>query len=416
MAATRWIGRAQAIAQVDTVTMSGAGDWVTGDTVTLTINDKALVVTVGASLTDADVAITVKEAWENETLTDTTASFTPADGGQDIVEHSLITATVSGDVVTLTADTAGVPFTLVVTETTTGDETATEATATAATGPNFYNNADNWDTGAVPIATDDVYFDNSDVSVLYGLDQSAVAITSLTIAANYTGEIGLPKTNPAGYVEYLGDYLEVDCNTITIGRGDGTGSGRIKLDSGSAGPSVVKVYATGSPAESGLEALLWKGTNATGAMEVISGSVGIAAYGGETATLTTLDVTSGTVRCGAGLTSTTITNHLGTIFTSSNATTITSGGGSVDILGSATVTNLTIEGGTCNYRSSGTATTVIVGGEQVDALIDCSGDGTARTFTTTTMKQNGRIVDPIQTITYTNDIARGANVREITAT
>jgi hypothetical protein len=412
MANRRWIGRAQAIKQVNTITVALA--WTLGDTVTMTINDKALVLTTGLTGT-TDVALALKEAWEGETLTDTTASYTPAGGGLDIVEHSLVTATVSGSVVTLTADTAGVPFTLTVSEVTASTGTATGAVATTATGPNFIDNVDNWDGGAIPTTGDDVYFDNSDVSALYGLGQSAVDISSLTIAANYTGEIGLPKTNPAGYVEYFGDYLEYDVDTITIGRGDGTGSGRIKIDSG-VNTSVIKVYSTGNPAESGLEAFLWKGSDISNTMEVISGSVGVGAYGGEVADITTLDVTSGTVRLGAGFTAgATITNHLGTITLESNATAITSGGGTINVDGAATVGTLTIEGGVCNYNSSGTATTVVIGGEQVDALVDCSGDGTARTFTTTTIKQNGRILDPLQTITHTNAIARGADVREVTA-
>ena len=99
MASNRWLGRAQAIAQVDTVTMAGTGNWVTGDTITLTINAKSMVVTVGSLLSDSDVARTVKEAWEGETFADGTASRIPAGGGPDIIEFAEITATKSGDVV-----------------------------------------------------------------------------------------------------------------------------------------------------------------------------------------------------------------------------------------------------------------------------------------------------------------------------
>ena len=130
MASNRWLGRAQAIAQVDTVTSTGSP--AQNDTITLTINTKNLVVTIGeASPTTTTVALAIKEAWENETFTDPLNSKTPAGGGDDIAEHAEITATASGAVVTLTHDTPGTPFTLSVTET--GSGTAPEATATAAT-------------------------------------------------------------------------------------------------------------------------------------------------------------------------------------------------------------------------------------------------------------------------------------------
>lgn len=413
MASIRWIGRAQAIAQVNTVTMAGAGDWVTGDTVTLTINDKALVVTVGASLTDADVAITVKEAWENETLTDTTASYTPADGGQDIIEHSLITATVSGDVVTLTADTPGVPFTLTVTETTSGDETATGAVATAATGPNHWDNADNWSTGSVPTTGDDLFFDNSDVSVLWALGQSSVDPASITIYQSYTGDIGLPKTNPAGYVEYFGDYLEIDVNTLVIGRDNGTGSGRIKIDSGSNTTAII-VENTGNPAESDLEAFLWKGSDVSNSIEVHNGSVAAAAFGGESATLNTTRVVGGSFRGGEGFAAgTDLTNTAGTVSLVSNVGTLVSDGGQVEIGGSATITTATITGGRLVWNSSGTITTVTNGGGRDESVIDASGNNSSSTFTNYTQKARARLIDPLRTVTKTNDVVIGDDVSEV---
>ena len=46
MASNRYIGRAQAIAQVDTETIINT--WAAADTITLTINQKSLVVTIGS--------------------------------------------------------------------------------------------------------------------------------------------------------------------------------------------------------------------------------------------------------------------------------------------------------------------------------------------------------------------------------
>lgn len=415
MANVRWEGKAQAIAQVDTVTI--ALTWAQNDTITLTINTKSIVVTIGTLTSTAQVATTLKEAWEGETLTDTSASVSPSGGKSDISEHNEITATVSGSVVSFTHDTAGVPYTMTVTEATAGDGTATEATATSATGPNFWSNADNWDTGSVPVSTDDVYFDNSAVSVLYGLDQSAVTLTSLTIARSYTGEIGLPKQNAAGYVEYRDDYLQISATTITIGRGDGTGSPRMKIDCGSVA-TTVNVESTGTSIETGIEALLWKGTNVANVIDVQDGDVGIAIHGGEAANLATLRCNTGNIRCGDGVVfagGATVDNEAATLALFSDVTTINTFSGQTTVGGTADVTTLTINGGTVFYDSNGTVTTLTVGGTGINSVLDCSRDNRAMTVTNGTIELNGDIIDPQRRVTYSNNLVRGTSVRQLTA-
>ncbi len=416
MANNRWLGRAHAIAQVDTVTI--ANTWTatngTTDTITLTINTKSLVVSIGSLVTTAQVATTIQQAWQDASFTDSTASKTPADGGQDIVEHAEITATVSGSVVTLTHNTPGTPFTLTVTETTAGNGTATEATATAATGPNFYDNADNWTLAAAPIATNDVFVDDSSISILYGLGQSGVALASFTVSRNYTGEIGLPKQNVGGYVEYRADYLAIDAATMTIGRGEGSGSSQIKLDSGST-VTAITVESMGSP-PFGLEAFLWKGTHASNSLQIHEGTVGVAVFGGEVATVSNLWNTAGTVRCSDGTTLTTVTNMSGDMELHSNAVTLTNSSGTILFGGAATLTTLNLEGGTMNYLSSGTITTANIGGTSRGALLDFSGDNSPRTITNAvSLRLNGRIVDPLQTVTYSAGIQLGSGVQTVSA-
>src|SRR3970040_2704259 len=107
MANKRWLGRAGAVAEVNTITI--ALTWAAGDTITVTINAEDLLVTIGTLVTTAQVATTLKQAWEGETFTDTTATVRPSGGGPDFTEYSEITATVSGSVVTLAGDTAGGP-------------------------------------------------------------------------------------------------------------------------------------------------------------------------------------------------------------------------------------------------------------------------------------------------------------------
>ena len=418
MASNRWIGRAQAIAQVDTVTSTGSP--ATNDTITLTINTKSLVVTIGESMpTTTTVALAIKEAWEDETFTDPLNSKTPDDGGQDIAEHAEITATASGAVVTLTHKTPGTPFTLTVTES--GGGTAPEATATAATGPNFYDNVDNWSLGAIPVVAadetgDDVFYDDSSVSVLHGLDQSHASnhVPSITVSRNYTGQFGLPKQNPGGYVEYRGDYLQLSATTVTVGRGEGSGSSQLKLDTG-VQQTAITVESTGSP-PFGLEAFLWKGTHASNTLELHEGTVGVAVFGGEVATILTLLNTAGEVRCSADTTLTTITNESGSMELHSNVTTLTNSSGTILFGGSATLTTLNLDGGTVNYQSSGTITTANIGGTLRGATLDFSGDNSSRTITNAvSLRLNGRIVDPLQTVTYTAGIQLGTGVEIISA-
>ena len=52
----------------------------------------------------------------------------------------------------------------------------------------------NWSSGAVPIGSDDVYFEDSSQSVPSGLDQSGVELDSLNIGQSYTGSIGTDST------------------------------------------------------------------------------------------------------------------------------------------------------------------------------------------------------------------------------
>jgi hypothetical protein len=114
----RWTGDAVAIVQQDTITVGVT--WIQGETITLTINGKDLVVTVGSSVTTANVATLLKEAINGDTLTDTTAACSPkgtgytisapVGGGPLIPEFAEVTAEVSAAVVTVTGDTAGKPF------------------------------------------------------------------------------------------------------------------------------------------------------------------------------------------------------------------------------------------------------------------------------------------------------------------
>ena len=411
MATSRWIGRAESVAQKDTITV--AGTWATADTATLTIGGANLTYTVGSLTTTAQVATGIKEMVEGGTFTDTTATSNAL--GTNVPQFSGITATVSGSVVTMTADTRGKPFTLTATEVTAGTGTATRGASQAATSKNHVDDPDNWTEGSVPGAGDDVYIDNSSVSLLYGLDQLSGTLTSLHIGASFTGTIGLPK-NASGYAEYLPDYLVVDCTTITIGEGVGNGSGRIKINSGSV-QTAVTVIKGGSSAEQGLPAILWKGTHASNALTLQDCSFGAAAIADETATVATLRASgSANVTMGAGvgtITTTTVSGQARVTIEDSALTTLTVHGGYVTTRGSGTGGTVTINSGKVDWNSTGTITTLAMGGRPGTATLDATGELTPKTITSCTMQENAVLTDTNKVLTITNNVAIGSGATTI---
>jgi len=317
MATRTWIANAVNVKQVTTVAVSGT--WATNDTATITINGKDLTVTIGANTSTAQVATSIQEAFMGETLTDTSASSSPSiadSGGQSMPEFAEITATVDSSTVTFTSNTAGVPFTISVSETTAGSGALGSPTeATAATGKNHFDNADNWSGGSVPVDADDIVFDGnvSTESCLYGLSQSSVTPASITVMQSFTGDIGLPERRQSGtstYDEYRETYLTLGnsgdaTNTaIQIGEGSGSGPRRLKLNTGS-GQITMDVFNSGSTKDAGLTAIQWKGTHASNSINIRKGSFGAALLPGESATLA-LTQTGGTVVLGNGCTVKTI--------------------------------------------------------------------------------------------------------------
>ena len=353
MATPRWVGNALAVAQVDTLTVGGTLE--ADDRLIATINGKALNVAAGSTVL-ATAATTFAAAWEAAD-----ATYYP-----EFAEATA--AATSGGALTVTADLPGVPFTVTASTTEAGGgaadaQTFVRAAVTANAGPNVWGTAVNWSTGAVPVAGDTAYIDNTDIPILYDLSQAGATLAALVIAQSFEGDVGLPKANEAGgYPEYRSEYLAVDCSSIVIGLGPGNGSGRLKINSGTVQTAVV-VHNTGSPAEVNLEAFLWKGTHASNTLVVRgNASVGVAVFGSETAVIATLTLEGNArVRCGAGTTLTTVNVNGGTLEINSNVTTLTVYDGVVTVSGTAAVTTLNLYGGTVIYNSTGTLGTATVG-------------------------------------------------------
>lgn len=308
----------------------------------------------------------------------------------------------SGNIVG-TADTAGVPFTAALTETGAGSGSVTDfSDDTACTGPNFWDNADNWSTGAVPVNSDDIIFRDSSVNVCWGLDQSAVDLASLTIEQTYTGKIGLDlasfatsadgDTGSAAATEYRDDYLVIGWSACAIGEhfgpGQANGSGRLKLDNDLSGASTTVVHNTASTAtETSRPPVRLLLGHASADLIVRSGSVGVAVgEPGETATVGDVIVHQRSARCflGEGVTLTNFTQYDGysVLQAAATVTSVTVHGGTVVTEGDFTVTTLTVNGGTVNCNHVKTAGNAVTTLNQSGGTVDATGSSEARTWAT----------------------------------
>jgi hypothetical protein len=392
MSTVTWRGDAQAIAQVNTLTVGGTP--VNGQAYNVLINGKTVTYTSTGTDTTATIASSLQ------------ALLT----GARIGEFGEITWTVSGSVITATAATAGVPFTQT-SSVGAGTGTLTTTTTVTGSGPNDVSLAANWSTGSLPASGDDVTLANSTSGLLYNLSAlSAVTLNSLTIDSTFTGNIGLPRTNANGYVEYRPTYWQIGATTVTTLAGTGGGSGRIRLDLGSAA-TTLNINATGSPIDQGKPALQLKAINAANVLNILQGNVGVAVEPGELSTLVTINIgyqssqqTDVTLTLGSGCTLTTINQDGGSLTVNSNVTTLTQRGGNLIVYGTAAITTLDIESGNCRWQSSGTLGTVTLGSSGGGGSLDFSRDPRTRTVTNLTLNSGTTLLDPNKTVTFTNPL------------
>lgn len=278
---------------------------------------------------------------------------------------------------------------------------------TANSGPSDWQVALNWTGDTVPITGDTVVIDQGDIPILYHLDQSAVILADLQIAARYVGTIGLPEQNQDGaepYFEFRPMYLKIGSPTVSIGHGDGGGSRRIKLDLTPSTTPTVNVYQTDSPIDDGIESCLLL-TPAGTVLNASRGSIGVGIFAGETSTVVTTrcgfetnlagDVT---LRFGSGVTWTTIEQSGGKIVTNSAGTTVSITDGEW-VHYSGAVTTASIDGGAVRYNSTGTLTTANVGS---GGVLDFRQDLRAKTVTNLSLYEGSSYHDPHGVVVLTN--------------
>ena len=182
MADTRyWEADATAVAQVDTFTPAN-----------VEVDDVFTLTATGTTGTTVAIAYTAEAA----TVADVTAGLVALWNASSSTLCTGITAADDTTALTLTADTAGTPFSVAATAVDGGGtdddtQTLTRAATTPSDGPNNYDNTDNWSDAAIPITGDTVIFDGRTTEdCLYGMDQTGVSLLDMLIRKTYTGTIG----------------------------------------------------------------------------------------------------------------------------------------------------------------------------------------------------------------------------------
>ena len=266
-----------------------------------------------------------------------------------------------------------------------------------------YSTAANWSPSGVPIASDDVIIANSSQSILTGLDQSAVALSSFTVDKSFTGVIGTGA----------GDFLQIATARATIGQRRGatgtfTGSKRLNLDFGSSTAAQVEVFDTASSAQDSNRApLRIIAANANTDIKVWAGSVAISDDSDNASTVGDITVNGGSVTAGAAMTLTNVIMNGGSLtLQSSIAGTATIKGGTLnhydDNTAVSTIATLTVsDSGSVNHFASGTITTLNLNGGSVDLTKTQN----SKTVTTLTAKPGSTLITDSGIVTLTNDIA-----------
>jgi hypothetical protein len=414
-ATVTWTGNAADVKQITTITV--AGTWLSTETATLTINGKGVTVTLVGDESTANVATALKDAWNAGSRLDGTGNTdaTSNAGGQEFGEFTEATASVSGSVVTIIANTPGVPITITASETSTSG-TLTPATAQTATGKHFWDNAKNWDTGTVPANDDTVVFRDSDVSVKYGLPNASLEVTLLQYMT-YTGEIGLPPTNVTNtakpYPEYRQRYVRLDdAGTGTniahrFGIGAGNGSPLINVRHTTVKISPV-VYNTGTPLPSrlGTHALNLCATTNTSTINIAGGSVDFSSQDGQTSAWAVTTQTGGNSRCLTGIHTSSANVHLSggmlLLGQSGNIASINLGGGTLRMENqTGTIAEMNIRAGLVQYVSTGTITSLSLYTEA--ATFDAREGAGDFTVTAAALYSNASYLDPFARTNASSD-------------
>lgn len=283
----------------------------------------------------------------------------------------------------------------------------TQTVVVVATGPNHWDNANNWEDGSVPVTGDAVHIFSAEYAIKYGLAQSAVLLSGLYVHSSANGvQIGLSTWNDEGYVEYRGTHLQVGATIVEVERC----SGLVRLDTGS-GQTTVVVHDTAARTESDIPSFCWIGTHTSNVFTVNKGDVGVAYFPAQTSHLATLRQVGGILDCGKGLNLAdgTVDFQGGTGTIRSNIGTLTMHGQEGDLtLYESSITAATIHSSQFIWMGSGTIATCALGS---CGKLSAHKDARPKTITNMTYDvAGGTLYDYAQSITFTYEPLYGTGL------
>jgi hypothetical protein len=327
--------------------------------------------------------------------------------------HRLCTPITAADAttsMTLTADTAGVPFAVAAT-TTDGGGSNTQTLTRAAVTPNVsssdWNYAANWSGNAVPVSSDNVTLDARMVNaILYGLNQSAVTLAAFK---HYRGAKALGSADAVL-------RISITAGDINLPPDDGStpSAGFVRLDTGT-NATALNFWGSGTSL-SGVLGGTWKGVHASNIVNIYDGTVGIAtAAPGDAATLPTLNVvgTNAKAVVASGVTLTTANLESGgkaTIQCAATTINVVDANCSLRHEGSGAVTTINCNG-SGDIRGTGTITTLSV---EDGGKVTTRSTNNARTITNAIVYGGGTYTTDLNT-THTNgiDCVQGADTSQV---
>ncbi len=346
MADVMWIGAAQATPEVDTIVI---GSHTAAQTFQAIINGKT--VTYIAQASDTTNAILA-------------ASFAALLAACTEPEFQELTFVASSANVLVTGPSDGAPFTLTVG----GTGTISTSTTTAPVSPSDIGNGANYSTGALPGAASRLVLQEGSVPMKYNAGALTNAITFARYAS-YTGSVGLPDVNPAGYREYRQTHLDINATASYCQQtsGDQAGQFRLNCTSASAHTATVVGDGTSNIPQVGSEVLELTGTIAASVINSTNGSITVAPNAGQTAVITTVRGINSTITLGVGCTlnsgsTPTISLTNCNVAINTTYTTISMNNGQTTTYGAAAGTTTTVDGGVLVWKSTGSFGTLEIGG------------------------------------------------------
>lgn len=338
----------------------------------------------------------------------------------------------SNGVVVATAKTAGTPFANV-SGTSAGLVFSTgnglvngiaQVHTTANASPSDTYDAQNWlritapapGVRQLPQNGDDMIVANSDVPMLWNLDQLAtVQLATYTRWQTMTGSIGLPENNPNGYTEWRATYFKFSGPSgsvpsgglaLVLGYGNtGDGPGRERYNVGSQLTTLTVLAAGQALDEYGIRFL---GVHTQNTFSALGGvSLGFAMLPGEVCNLSTsMSDGAAVIGFGPGVTWTagsTFTVYGGTVIINSAPAAIVGANGTQFIFATSGLTwaAITVQGG-CNmsWMCGGVITTLTM---SQGCILDKSNDARGLTITNHTLDGDTcSIVDTLNAIMFTN--------------